>query len=54
MAGRRLRESIKNSISEDQDSSVSDVTVIIAGLSNIYSDYVATPEEYQVIFLKNN
>lgn len=23
--------------------------VVLAGLSNIYSDYIATPEEYQVL-----
>lgn len=46
MSGRRLRESIKtatNSVSDEEDYSV-----IIAGLCNTYSDYITTPEEYQV------
>lgn len=46
MSGRRLRETIKtatNSVSYDEDYSI-----IIAGLCNTYSDYITTPEEYQV------
>ncbi|XP_014616337.1 PREDICTED: neutral ceramidase [Polistes canadensis] len=46
MSGRRLREAIKtatNSVTYDED-----YTVIIAGLCNTYSDYITTPEEYQI------
>ncbi|XP_011872578.1 PREDICTED: neutral ceramidase [Vollenhovia emeryi] len=45
MSGRRLREAIKgvmNSASDDETS------VIVAGLCNTYSDYITTPEEYQI------
>lgn len=45
MSGRRLREAIKkvmNGASDDETS------VIVAGLCNTYSDYITTPEEYQV------
>ncbi|XP_058788791.1 neutral ceramidase [Phymastichus coffea] len=47
MSGRRLRESVKKAITR-VDSSLENINVIIAGLSNTYSDYVATPEEYQI------
>jgi len=40
MSGRRLRETIKNVFGDD----VTDV--VIAGLSNSYSGYITTPEEY--------
>lgn len=42
MSGRRLRHEVLKA------SRGSGRRVVIAGLSNIYSDYVATPEEYQV------
>lgn len=42
MAGRRLREAIVDEIGQ------SDTTVVIAGLSNTYSSYITTPEEYEV------
>ena len=45
MSGRRLREAIKtvmNDVSDDETS------VIVAGLCNTYTDYIATPEEYQI------
>ncbi|XP_004929418.2 neutral ceramidase isoform X2 [Bombyx mori] len=41
MSGRRLRNIISKTAPRPN-------RVVIAGLSNIYSDYVATPEEYQV------
>jgi len=41
MSGRRLKNAIKSVIG-------SDATVIIAGLSNHYTDYIATYEEYQL------
>lgn len=46
MSGRRLRDSVKKVLLEN--GFPSDVTVVIAGLSNTYSDYVTTFEEYQV------
>lgn len=45
MSGRRLRQSVRNAILQ---AGGEDVQVILAGLSNMYSSYVATPEEYQV------
>lgn len=45
MSGRRVRNAVKNSILQ---SGANDVQVLLAGLSNIYTSYVATPEEYQV------
>lgn len=44
MSGRRLRQSVRNAILQ---AGGDDVQVIVAGLSNMYSSYVATPEEYQ-------
>jgi len=45
MSGRRLREAIKKVMNDASDDETS---VIVAGLCNTYSDYVTTPEEYQV------
>ncbi|XP_011170954.2 neutral ceramidase [Solenopsis invicta] len=45
MSGRRLREAIKKVMN---DASVNETFVIVAGLCNIYSDYITTPEEYQI------
>lgn len=45
MSGRRLRNSVRAAMME---AGGSDVQVIVAGLSNMYSSYVATPEEYIV------
>ncbi|CAK9823728.1 Neutral ceramidase [Anthophora retusa] len=45
MSGRRLREAIKTVMNDASDDETS---VIVAGLCNIYSDYVTTPEEYQI------
>ncbi|KAJ8676464.1 hypothetical protein QAD02_012251 [Eretmocerus hayati] len=47
MSGRRLRNTVKNVIAE-VDESFGDVDVIVAGLCNTYSDYITTPEEYQI------
>jgi neutral ceramidase len=44
MAGRRLREAVHQQVAD----SWGDVTVVIAGLTNTYSSYVTTYEEYQV------
>lgn len=46
MAGRRLRNTIKQAVIENGGDN--NTKVVIAGLSNIYSDYIVTPEEYQV------
>lgn len=47
MSGRRMRETIASAMKE---STKTEPTVVIAGLCNTYSDYIATPEEYEVIF----
>eukprot|EP01018_Ginkgo_biloba_P019683 Gb_04896 [translate_table: standard] len=48
MAGRRLREAIKETLIASGNGEYSDDTyVVIAGLTNTYSQYVATFEEYQ-------
>jgi len=44
MAGRRLRETIKKTLDQDGRNN----TVVIAGLSNEYTQYVTTPEEYDM------
>lgn len=41
MSGRRMREAMRQVFGRD-------VTPVLAGLCNTYSDYVATPEEYKV------
>lgn len=45
MSGRRLRNTLA---SASESFGVSSVKVVIAGLSNSYSSYIATPEEYQI------
>lgn len=45
MSGRRLRKAIKKVMNDASDDETS---VIVAGLCNTYSDYITTPEEYQV------
>lgn len=44
MSGRRVKKIIKETL----DSDGSNNTVVIAGLSNAYAGYVATPEEYDI------
>lgn len=49
MAGRRLRDAVKNTLIQNsvtQDFSKSHI--VIAGLTNDYSQYVTTFEEYQI------
>lgn len=49
MAGRRLRDAVKSVLtSEGKGEFSSNVHVVIAGLTNSYSQYVTTFEEYQV------
>ncbi|CAG5078000.1 Similar to CDase: Neutral ceramidase (Drosophila melanogaster), partial [Cotesia congregata] len=44
MSGRRMRETIASTVEEITKARP---TVVIAGLCNTYSDYIATPEEYE-------
>uniref|UniRef100_UPI0037E7657B neutral ceramidase n=1 Tax=Semicossyphus pulcher TaxID=241346 RepID=UPI0037E7657B len=46
MSGRRLREAVKQEL--QSEGAFSDTEVVIAGLSNIYTHYITTYEEYQV------
>ncbi|KAJ3369779.1 hypothetical protein HDU91_006903 [Kappamyces sp. JEL0680] len=46
MAGRRLREAVFGQL-QSQGSIDADAKIVIAGLSNTYSSYVTTYEEYQ-------
>jgi hypothetical protein len=49
MAGRRLRDAVKNVlISGSNGEFNSNIHVVLAGLTNTYSQYVTTFEEYQV------
>ncbi|GAB2274431.1 Neutral ceramidase 1 [Dionaea muscipula] len=47
MAGRRLRDTIKKALALDGDFN-NGIHVVIAGLTNSYSQYVTTFEEYEV------
>ena len=47
MAGRRLRDAVKTVLSGNKGFG-SNIHVVIAGLTNTYSQYVTTYEEYQV------
>uniref|UniRef100_A0A6B2E5V5 Neutral ceramidase n=1 Tax=Phlebotomus kandelakii TaxID=1109342 RepID=A0A6B2E5V5_9DIPT len=44
MSGRRLRKAVRNAALQAHEK---DVKVIICGLSNMYTSYVATPDEYK-------
>lgn len=47
MAGRRLREVVKETLISNSDGEFNNEThVVIAGLTNTYSQYIATFEEY--------
>ncbi|XP_075884230.1 neutral ceramidase isoform X2 [Nelusetta ayraudi] len=46
MAGRRLREAVKKGLQSEGE--FGNVQVVIAGLSNVYTHYITTYEEYQV------
>ena len=43
MAGRRLRETVENLVQEQGE----DIIPVVAGLSNTYTHYITTFEEYQ-------
>ncbi|KAF8406678.1 hypothetical protein HHK36_008769 [Tetracentron sinense] len=48
MAGRRLREAVKETLIRDGNGEFdADTHIVIAGLTNTYSQYVATFEEYK-------
>lgn len=47
MAGRRLRDAVKEVLVSSGEFS-SNIHVVIAGLTNTYSQYVTTFEEYEV------
>ncbi|KAK9530951.1 hypothetical protein VZT92_012423 [Zoarces viviparus] len=46
MSGRRLREAVKQEL--ESEGAFRDTEVVIAGLSNVYTHYITTYEEYQV------
>lgn len=47
MAGRRLREAVKETlISNGKGEFGNDTRIVIAGLTNTYSQYITTREEY--------
>lgn len=48
MAGRRLRQAVKTVLTNSGKKEFDDVHIVIAGLSNSYSQYVTTFEEYQI------
>lgn len=49
MAGRRLRDAVKTVLLKDGKGEFdSNLHVVIAGLTNTYSQYVTTFEEYQI------
>uniref|UniRef100_H2ZAL3 Neutral ceramidase n=1 Tax=Ciona savignyi TaxID=51511 RepID=H2ZAL3_CIOSA len=43
MAGRRIKESVQN---EAKAHGIHNAKVVLAGLSNVYTHYITTPEEY--------
>ncbi len=43
MAGRRLRETVENLVQEQGEN----IIPVVAGLSNTYTHYITTFEEYQ-------
>ncbi|XP_034050623.1 neutral ceramidase [Thalassophryne amazonica] len=46
MSGRRLREAVKQEL--ESEGTFSNTEVVIAGLSNVYTHYITTYEEYQI------
>ncbi|KAM9831258.1 neutral ceramidase [Neosynchiropus ocellatus] len=46
MSGRRLREAVKQEL--QSEGSFQNLEVVIAGLSNVYTHYITTYEEYQI------
>lgn len=49
MAGRRLRDAVKTVLTSDKSGQFSNnIHVVLAGLTNTYSQYVTTFEEYEI------
>lgn len=48
MAGRRLRDAVKKVLTSDNSGEFNDIHVVLAGLTNTYSQYITTFEEYQI------
>lgn len=48
MAGRRLRDAVKSVLTGSGGQFKGNVHVVIAGLSNTYSQYITTFEEYKI------
>ncbi|CAO2165609.1 unnamed protein product [Urochloa humidicola] len=48
MAGRRLRDAVKKTLTSDNSGEFDDIHVVLAGLTNTYSQYITTFEEYQI------
>ncbi|KAA8543789.1 hypothetical protein F0562_022034 [Nyssa sinensis] len=48
MAGRRLRDAVRTVLTSGGHGEFNNIHVVIAGLTNTYSQYVTTFEEYQV------
>jgi len=48
MAGRRLRDAVKEVLTSDSSGEFNDIHVVLAGLTNTYSQYITTFEEYQI------
>jgi neutral ceramidase len=46
MSGRRLRATVAAALNKYAPGTFANATVVIAGLSNTYSGYITTPEEY--------
>ncbi|CAH2009711.1 unnamed protein product [Acanthoscelides obtectus] len=46
MSGRRMRDAVRQQVIAE--GGPSDPKVVVTGLSNMYSSYIATPEEYQL------
>lgn len=48
MAGRRLRDAVKTVLTSDNSGEFNNIHVVLAGLTNTYSQYITTFEEYQI------
>ncbi|CAH8869947.1 unnamed protein product [Trichobilharzia szidati] len=48
MSGRRIRKAVAKTAGIATNENQPQYEVVLAGLSNVYSSYVATPEEYQL------
>lgn len=48
MAGRRLRHTVHQALQQHEVPPRGPEDVIVVGLCNTYSDYITTPEEYEV------